>query len=80
MTDSVIRRVTEAGPVHDEREIEAVLEVLRTTRLDLGPRVESFEQGIATLLAKRHGVTSREAQFHMASEVAASIASSVAPR
>jgi len=56
MTDSVIRRVTEAGPVHDEREIEAVLEVLRTTRLDLGPRVESFEQGIATLLAKRHGV------------------------
>jgi uncharacterized protein (DUF302 family) len=29
-------------------------------------------------IAKRHGVTSREAQFHMASEVAASIASSVA--
>ncbi len=31
-------------------------------------------------IAKRHGVTSREAQFHMASEVAASIASSVAAR
>ncbi len=31
-------------------------------------------------IAKRHGVTSREAQFHMASEVAASIAASVAPR
>ena len=29
-------------------------------------------------IAKRHGVTSRDAQFHMASEVAASIASSVA--
>ena len=28
-------------------------------------------------IAKRHGVTSRDAQFHMASEVAASIASSV---
>jgi len=29
-------------------------------------------------IAKRHGVTMREAQFHMASEVAASIAASVA--
>jgi uncharacterized protein (DUF302 family) len=29
-------------------------------------------------IARRHGVTSRDAQFHMASEVAASIASSVA--
>ncbi len=29
-------------------------------------------------IAKRHGVTSRDAQFQMASEVAASIASSVA--
>jgi len=29
-------------------------------------------------IAKRHGVATREAQFHMASEVAASIASSVA--
>jgi uncharacterized protein (DUF302 family) len=31
-------------------------------------------------IAKRHGVTMREAQFHMASEVAASIAASVAGR
>jgi uncharacterized protein (DUF302 family) len=31
-------------------------------------------------IAKRHGVTMREAQFHMASEVAASIAASVASR
>jgi len=29
-------------------------------------------------IVKRHGVAMREAQFHMASEVAASIASSVA--
>jgi uncharacterized protein (DUF302 family) len=29
-------------------------------------------------IARRHGVTSRDAQFHMASQVAASIASSVA--
>lgn len=31
-------------------------------------------------IARRHGVTSRDAQFHMASEVAASIVSSVSPR
>jgi uncharacterized protein (DUF302 family) len=31
-------------------------------------------------IAKRHGVTMREEQFHMATEVAASIASSVAQR
>jgi uncharacterized protein (DUF302 family) len=31
-------------------------------------------------IAKRHGITSRDAQFNMASQVAASIASSVAPR
>jgi uncharacterized protein (DUF302 family) len=31
-------------------------------------------------IARRHGVTSRDAQFHMASEVAASIASSVSGR
>ncbi len=33
-----------------------------------------------TWIAKRHGITNRDAQFTMASQVAASIASSVAPR
>src|SRR3954451_9281865 len=56
MSEPRIRRITEAGPVHDEREIEAVLEVLRSTRLDLGPKVEEFEAKIAELLAKQHGV------------------------
>jgi CDP-6-deoxy-D-xylo-4-hexulose-3-dehydrase len=50
------RSITEAGAVHDEREIEAVLEVLRTTTLDLGPRVAEFEEKIAALLGKRHSV------------------------
>jgi CDP-4-dehydro-6-deoxyglucose reductase, E1 len=49
-------RVTEAGPVHDEREIEAVVEVLRNGNLELGPNVEEFERRGAELLAKRHGV------------------------
>ena len=34
MTDIRMHRVTEAGPVHDEREIEAVLEGLRSGLLD----------------------------------------------
>ena len=53
-----IRRhqVTEAGAVHDEREIEAVLEVLRTSTLQLGPRVEEFERRGAELLGHAHGV------------------------
>ena len=56
MGDLNIRRITEAGPLHDEREIEAVVEVLRTTRLELGPRVERFEADVADLLSKGHGV------------------------
>jgi CDP-6-deoxy-D-xylo-4-hexulose-3-dehydrase len=51
-----IHRVTEAGPVHDEREIEAVIEVLRNGSLELGPNVEEFERRGAELLAKAHAV------------------------
>jgi CDP-6-deoxy-D-xylo-4-hexulose-3-dehydrase len=56
MSSPRVHRVTEAGPVHDEREIEAVLEVLRSSNLELGPNVEEFERRGAELLAKRHGV------------------------
>ena len=46
-----------AGAVHDEREIEAVVNVLRGGgQLDIGPAVAEFERRIATLLSKRHGV------------------------
>jgi CDP-6-deoxy-D-xylo-4-hexulose-3-dehydrase len=48
--------ITEAGAVHDEREIAAVVEVLESTTLDLGPRLAAFEGQVAGLLAKRHGV------------------------
>jgi CDP-6-deoxy-D-xylo-4-hexulose-3-dehydrase len=51
-----VHKITEAGAVHDEREIEAVLEVLRETTLDLGPRVEEFERRVAGLLGKQHSV------------------------
>ena len=45
-----------AGAVHDEREIEAVVDVMRNSQLDIGPAVERFETMVAELLAKRHGV------------------------
>ena len=45
-----------AGGVHDEEEVEAVIEVLRTSDLALGPAVAAMEAGVAELLAKRHGV------------------------
>ena len=50
------RTLTEAGPVHDDREIAAVMDVLREGTLDLGARVAEFEKRGAGLLAKRHGV------------------------
>jgi CDP-6-deoxy-D-xylo-4-hexulose-3-dehydrase len=56
MNDPGIHQITEAGPVHDEREIEAVLDVLRNGTLDLGPRVAEFERRGAEMLAKKYGV------------------------
>ena len=45
-----------AGAFHDEEEIEAVVEVLRTSKLDIGPSVAEMERRTAALLAKQHGV------------------------
>ena len=56
MNDTGLHQITEAGPVHDEREIEAVLDVLRNGSLDLGPRVAEFERRGAEMLAKEYGV------------------------
>ncbi|MCE2390396.1 MAG: aminotransferase class I/II-fold pyridoxal phosphate-dependent enzyme [Proteobacteria bacterium] len=53
-----MRRVDYAGSVHDEREIEAVVEVLRggATALRIGRNVRAFEQQVAALFGKRRGV------------------------
>lgn len=48
--------ITEAGPVHDQREVDAVLAALDDGLRDLGPRVAEFEARGAELLAKQHGV------------------------
>src|SRR5208283_3050262 len=52
------RRIPYAGSVHDEREIEAVVDVLRggPQALRLGKNVRAFEQGVAELFGKRRGI------------------------
>ena len=52
------RRIEYAGSVHDEREIEAVVEVLRggPTALRIGKHVRRMEQRVAELLGKARGV------------------------
>src|SRR5271157_4137934 len=52
------RRIPYAGSVHDEREIEAVLDVLRggSQALRIGKNVRAFEQGVAELFGKRRGI------------------------
>jgi CDP-6-deoxy-D-xylo-4-hexulose-3-dehydrase len=52
------RRIDYAGSVHDEREIEAVVAVLRggPQALRIGKHVRAFERGIAELFGKRRGV------------------------
>ena len=50
------RRLPDPGAVHDEREIEAVVDVLRTSNLALGRNVDELERQVAELLAKKSGV------------------------
>lgn len=45
-----------AGAVHDQREIDAIVDVLQNSTLDLGPAVAEMERRTAELLSKRHGV------------------------
>jgi CDP-6-deoxy-D-xylo-4-hexulose-3-dehydrase len=54
----VSRRIDYAGSVHDDREIEAVVAVLRggPQALRIGKHVRAFEAGVAALFGKRRGV------------------------
>jgi len=51
-------RIDYAGSVHDEREIEAVVAVLRggPQALRIGRQVRALEEGVAALFGKRRGV------------------------
>ena len=53
-----MRRIEYAGSVHDEAEIDAVVEVLRggSTALRIGKNVRAFEQQVAALFGKQRGV------------------------
>jgi CDP-6-deoxy-D-xylo-4-hexulose-3-dehydrase len=55
-TPGPITGLPASGSVHDEQEIEAVVELMRTTNLAIGDHVAAFEAGIAELLAKDSGV------------------------
>ncbi|MTA78888.1 MAG: aminotransferase class I/II-fold pyridoxal phosphate-dependent enzyme, partial [Actinobacteria bacterium] len=67
------RRIEYAGSVHDEREIEAVVEVLRAgpTALRIGKNVKAMEKRVAELFAKRRGVmcNSGSSALYLAIEV-----------
>src|SRR5262245_25464352 len=67
------RRIDYAGSVHDEREIEAVIDVLRggPTALRIGKNVRGMEQRVAELFGKRRGVmcNSGSSALYLAIEV-----------
>src|SRR6478752_7910193 len=76
MTTSAIpagRRIDYAGSVHDEREIEAVVAVLRAgpTALRIGQNVRAMEARVAELFGKRRGVmcNSGSSALYLAIEV-----------
>ena len=67
------RRIDYAGSVHDEREIAAVVEVLRggPTALRIGKHVRAMEARVAELFGKRRGVmcNSGSSALYLAVEV-----------
>jgi CDP-6-deoxy-D-xylo-4-hexulose-3-dehydrase len=67
------RRIDYAGSVHDQREIDAVVEVLRggPTALRIGRNVKAMEARVADLFGKRRGVmcNSGSSALYLAVEV-----------
>jgi CDP-4-dehydro-6-deoxyglucose reductase, E1 len=67
------RRIEYAGSVHDEREIDAVIEVLRggPTALRIGKNVRAMERRVAELFGKRIGImcNSGSSALYLAVEV-----------
>jgi perosamine synthetase len=68
VSDAAIDIVPLARPVLGEAEERAVLEVLRSGQLSLGPRVPAFEAAFAARLGARHAsaVSSGTAALHLA--------------
>src|SRR5579864_3613976 len=49
-------RIPLSSPEITESEIEAVIRVLRGSRLSLGPKLEEFEQSVARYIGARHAI------------------------
>lgn len=68
-----VRRIDYAGSVHDEREIDAVVEVLRSgpTGLRIGKNVHAMEERVADLFGKARGImcNSGSSALYLAVEV-----------
>ena len=62
------RRIGMSAPDIDERDVQAVAEVVRSGRLALGPRCLDFEAAVAQRVDRRHAiaVSSGTAALHMA--------------
>lgn len=56
MEQQPIRTLPPAGAIQDEREIEAVMNVLRSGNLYIGENVARFEDEVSTLMGKERGV------------------------
>jgi len=55
MEDRPVRTLPPAGAIQDEREIEAVMNVLRSGNLQIGENVARFEDEVSTILGKERG-------------------------
>lgn len=68
MNDLTRTQIPLAGPNIGEREVELVIQALRSGTLSIGPMVAAFERAIADLAGRRHGVacSSGTAGLHMA--------------
>jgi CDP-6-deoxy-D-xylo-4-hexulose-3-dehydrase len=73
LSEKTERRIEYAGSVHDDREIEAVVAVLRggPTALRIGKNVKAMEARVAELFGKRRGVmcNSGSSALYLAIEV-----------
>jgi perosamine synthetase len=63
----MIERVRMSAPDIDDLDIEAVVQVLRSGRLSLGPKMEAFEEAISKYTGVRHAVavSSGTAALHL---------------
>lgn len=55
-TSRTIMSIPLAQPAIDDSDVQAVTDVLRSTTLSIGPRLEAFEQSVAEYVGARYGI------------------------